>query len=1058
MGAVFFRQFWPEEILLAGGQERRPEVRVTVIVLDLFCPPASFDPAMIASPCCHPLGLALFLISVPTLLAAEAVQFNREIRPILSQKCLACHGPDAGQRKAELRLDVEESAMESAIVAGQPDASELVSRIASEDPDLQMPPADSGHELTSKEIDLFKRWIAQGAPYAAHWSFVPPVRPPSPKVADDAIVQNAIDHFVIARLNAEAIQPAPRATRETLIRRVTLDLTGLPPTPAEVHTFLTDESPSAFEAVVDRLLKSPRFGEHWARYWLDAARYADTNGYQYDLEREQWVWRDWVINAFNTNMPFDQFTIEQIAGDLLPDATDQQKLATAFHRNHPITIEGGVIDEEYRTEYVIDRVVTTSTVWMGLTMVCGRCHDHKYDPVSQKEFYQFFAYFNQVPEKGNSGFAPKLQISSPLRSNELARLEAQLAEATRRVDSLIERIGPDLTVWTTRLANDARNQWQIVVPPTRRSEGGADLVVQDDQSILATGKNAATEMYELIFPVETAIHAIRLEALTHPSFVGGGTGRGSNGNFVLSELEIAAAAKEAPDDFKPQKIAAAEADYSQPHYPVTQAIDGKIDRTGWAVDGNTKRENRSAAFHLAEPVQPGTTANIRVRLYHRYGGKHHIGRMRLSLAAQPASEIPADVSAIVAIASDKRNAAQRLRLREYAIGTFGSEAQRSAIAELRGAQQRQQAIAKTPATMVMQELARPRTTHVLFRGEYDKPRDVVQAGTPVVLPPLPKGAPANRLGLARWLVMPEHPLTARVTVNRFWQRLFGTGIVKTVDDFGSQGQWPSHPELLDWLAVDFVKSSWNVKALLKQIVMSATYCQSSHITSKTLQRDPDNRLLARGPRLRLDAEVIRDSALLAGGLLSEQFGGPSVFPYHPVGLWQEINNRPGYSRTYQQDTGEKLYRRSLYTFWKRTVPPPSMSVFDAPDREFCVVQRSRTNTPLQAFVMLHDPQFVEAARHLGRRMITEGGTTIRQRITFGFQTCMARKPTPAEMRVLTDIVTERLAHYDSNRKSAQQLLDVGDSSPDSSLDPVELAVWTTVGRVLFNLSEFITKG
>jgi hypothetical protein len=1013
---------------------------------------------MPALPRYYSVGFILVLVCTPNLLAADAVRFNRDIRPILSEKCLACHGPDAGKRKAELRLDDQESALESVIVAGQPDESELVSRITSEDPELRMPPVGSGHTLTSLEIELLKRWIKQGARYETHWSYVRPVRPKPPKVAENASVHNAIDHFVLARLHAEAMRSAPQASREILIRRVSLDLTGLPPTLREVRAFLADESPSAFEAVVDRLLKSSRFGEHWARYWLDAARYADTNGYQYDLEREQWVWRDWVINAFNTNMPFDQFTIEQIAGDLLPDATDQQKLATAFHRNHPITIEGGVIDEEYRTEYVVDRVVTTSTVWMGTTMLCGRCHDHKYDPITQKEFYQFFAYFNQVPEKGKNGFAPKLQIDSPLRSSALEKLEGQLAQASRRFDDLTERIAADLDTWTRRISKDVGKQWQIVVPPIRRSEGGADLIVQDDQSILATGKNADTEMYELILPVKSAVHAIRLEALTHASFVGGGTGRGSNGNFVLSEFEIATATADAPDDFQPRKIASAEADYSQANYPVAQAIDGKIDRTGWAVDGNTKRENRSATFHLTDAVTPASAAHIRLRLYHRYGGKHHIGRLRVSLADRPVSKTPADVMAIVEIAANKRNAKQRQRLQAYAIGEFGTTAQRAVIAELGAARQRRQAITKTPATMVMQELAKPRTTRILLRGEYDKPGDVVQAGTPAVLPAVPQGGPANRLGLARWLVMPEHPLTARVTVNRFWQRLFGTGIVRTVEDFGSQGEWPSHPDLLDWLAVEFIESNWNIKALLKKMVMSATYCQSSHITAEQIARDPDNRLLARGPRMRLDAEVIRDSALLASGLLSERLGGPSVFPYHPSGLWQEINNRPGYSRTYKQDVGEKLYRRSLYTFWKRTVPPPSMSVFDAPEREFCVVQRSRTNTPLQAFVMLHDPQFVEAARHLGRRMMTAGGKTDQQRITFGFQACMARSPTKAEMRVMTEIVTERQAHYRENFQSAQQLIGVGDSVPDKSLDPAELAAWTTLGRVLFNLSEFITKG
>ncbi len=1021
------------------------------MVASLFRPPvgARLRSARLAAVC-------LVMMISEMAVAEQELSFNRDIRPLLSEKCFACHGPDASQRKADLRLDVSDAALESAIVAGQPGESELIARIVSDDPDLRMPPPDSGHSLSLVEIDLLRRWIAAGARYESHWAFLPPVKVAPPEVAAD--VTHPIDRFVLARLQREGLQPAPPATREQRIRRVTLDLTGLPPTPDEVARFLADSSPQAWETVVDRLLESPRFGEHWARYWLDAARYADTNGYQYDLEREQWVWRDWVIHAFNSNMPFDQFTIEQIAGDLLPNATAQQKLATAFHRNHPITIEGGVIDEEYRTEYVVDRVVTTSTVWMGLTMLCGRCHDHKYDPVTQKEFYRFFAFFNQVPEKGNNGFAPKLQVASPLQIAALARLDDEVASASQQVAQVIESNPDAVRKWAAQIAGDVQNQWRTVVPAERRSAGGADLVVQEDESILATGKNPTTETYEFILPVEHEVHAIQLEALTHPSFVGGGAGRGSNGNFVLSEFELAVSGEHEPDTFQAVRIASAEADYSQAKYHISQSIDGKIDRTGWAVDGNTKQENRTAVFHLANPIKPDGSSRLRIRLHHKFGGSHHIGRLRFSLADRPVNDVPADVAAVAILEPTKRGADQQRRLAEYAITKYGDAQQQAAVARLRDATARRQTIGKTPATMVMQELAKPRTTHVLFRGEYDKPREPVTAGTPAVLPALPAGVPANRLGLARWLVMPDHPLTARVTVNRFWQRLFGTGLVKTVEDFGSQGQWPSHPELLDWLAVDFVESGWNVKGLLKQIVMSDTYGQSSHLTPQLLQRDPDNRLLARGPRLRLDAEVIRDSALLAAGLLSERLGGPSVFPYHPAGLWQEINNRPGYSRTYQQDSGEKLYRRSLYTFWKRTVPPPSMAVFDAPEREFCVVQRSRTNTPLQAFVLLHDPQFVEAARHLGARMVGEGGTTIDQRIQFGFQTCLARQPTSAEREVLTEVVTQRLAHYRSDPAAARELIDVGESPVDPALDPAELAAWTTVARILFNLSEFITKG
>ena len=999
---------------------------------------------------------SLFLLPMVTASAAEPVRFNRDIRPILSENCLFCHGPDANQRKADLRLDVEEVAKEHAIVAGDVSRSELIARIISTDDDERMPPPESGKQLTLGQIELLKRWVAEGAEYEGHWSFIAPERPQLPQVSDTAWPRSPLDHFILSRLDMEALEPALESDHATWLRRVTLDLTGLPPTVEEVKHFLNDQSDDAFEKVVDRLLQSKRYGEHMARYWLDAARYADTNGYQYDLEREQWVWRDWVIQAFNSNMPFDQFTVEQMAGDLLPDATDEQRLATAFHRNHPITIEGGVIDEEYRTEYVVDRVVTTSTVWMGLTMMCSRCHDHKYDPVSQREFYSFFAFFNNVPERGNNGFNPKLKVESPLQRAESEGLRLELASAERDLNSRLKTSSVQFNEWEAKLTDRVRHQWAVVVPGERRSQGGATLTVQPDQSILASGKNPATEAYELVFDCDVPVYAIRLEALTDPSFVSNSTGRGFNGNFVLSEFQIAIT-KGDSGEFQQVKIAKAEADYSQQNYNITLTIDGKIDRSGWAVDGNTKFENRVAVFTPDRPLLPDVIGKIRLQMHHRYGGSHHIGRFRIALAQHPVQVVPPDVTAIIAKDSAARSKAETARLNEYLAGQSDVPELRTTAARVQRLRDRVTASQAVPATMVMSEMPKPRTTRVLFRGEYDKPRDEVQPDTPAALPPLLEDAPRNRLGLAQWLFPADHPLTARVAVNRFWERLFGTGLVRTTEDFGSQGEWPSHPELLDWLAVDFVESGWDIRRMLKQIVLSATYRQSSRLTPETLARDPDNRLLARGPRMRLDAEVIRDSALFASGLLSDRLGGPSVFPYHPKGLWQEINNRPGYSRTYKQDSGEKLYRRSLYTFWKRTVPPPSMAAFDAPEREFCVVRRSRTNTPLQAFVMLHDPQFVEAARHLAERMLSEGGMTTQDRITFGFQLCYARKPEAAELSILNETVNQRLAQYRDDQDAASRLLSVGDSSPNSAYETVELAAWMSAARVLLNLSEFVTK-
>ena len=1012
-----------------------------------------------------PIALAVLTGAWPGTLFGETIDYARDIQPILSENCYQCHGPDKKARKAKLRLDVREEALADLdgfrpIVPGDPAESEVMVRIQSDDPDEVMPPPKAGKSLSQREIGLLRAWIAEGAKFTRHWAFVPPARPAVPKTAGADWARSPLDHFVLARLEAEGLAPSPEADRATWLRRASFDLTGLPPTLSELAAFLEDSSPQAYEKAADRLLASPRYGEHMARYWLDAARYADTNGYQYDRNRDQWVWRDWVIHAFNTNKPFDRFTVEQIAGDLLPDATDQTRLATGFHRNHPITIEGGVIDEEYRTEYVIDRVVTTSTVWMGLTMICSRCHDHKYDPVSQEDFYRFFAFFNQVPERGLNGFDPRIQVASPLAAGKAGELAGRIAEEEATYRELLRKSGGSgdvLAAWEKKLSTELRGTWSVGVPVQMKSEGGASLQALPDKSVLAGGKNPGTDTYDLLLATKTSrpITAVRLEALTHESLTNGSASRGSNGNFVLSEFEVS---YKLDGEVSKVAIARAEADYEQKGYGIAKAIDGAADRSGWAVDGNTRPENRLAVFTLAKPVPAG--AAVRVRLVQKFGQSHQIGRFRLAVAAGETPPTPLAIQSILEKDGSRRSPAERERLHAYLNQRFGTPELAAVVRRLESLRREQAGATKAvPATMVLAEKPGMRTTHVLDRGEYDKPGNVVEANVPSFFGSLPEGAPADRLALARWLTGKENPLTARVTVNRFWQQLFGTGIVKSSEDFGRQAEWPSHPRLLDWLAVAFVESGWDVKKLLREVVLSATYRQDSRVTPELHGRDPENRLLARGPRLRLDGEVIRDSALLVSGLLKDQIGGPSVYPYHPEGLWLELNNRPGYSRKYPHPRDpDNLYRRSLYTYWKRTVPPPSLATFDAPEREFCLVRRSRTNTPLQAFVLLHDPQFVEAARFLAERMITEGGPSTKDRLRFGFRTVTSRVPTAAELAVLDVSLTARLAQYAGDTEAAANVLAVGAAPRNADLDPAEHAAYTVIARILLNLSETITKG
>lgn len=1019
-----------------------------------------------------PAVLAAGLLFVPNSGSAEenfnlpeTVRFNRDVRTIFSKTCFACHGPDGNKREADIRFDIREAAVALSkdgfrpIVPGKSADSKAFQLITSDDPDEQMPPADFHTQLTPREKAMLKKWIDQGADYEMHWAFIPPTRAATPEVDHVEAVRNPIDNFVIAKLEAQGLAPSPEADRRTLIRRASLDLTGIPPTPDEVNTFLNDPSADAFEKVVDRLLASPRFGEQRARYWLDAARYADTSGYQYDQIRHQWVWRDWVINAFNTNMPFDQFTIEQNAGDLLPDATDQTRLATGFHRNHPITIEGGVIDEEYRTEYVMDRVVTTTTAWMGLTFTCARCHDHKYDPIGQDDFYSFFAFFNSVPERGLNGFDPQAKIKSPLATKGSGELTAKLSAANQALDAALKKSPNLVSTWESQLSQSVDAESRSVQITSIKAGGGTTLTQQDDGSVLASGANPDTQNYQIEFTLgETGTQAIRLEALTDASFVGKSTGRAHNGNFVLSEIKIESAPASS-GEFSPVQIASASADYEQDGYPVAKAIDGSTAGGGWAIDGNSRAANSSAVFTLASGIAKG--ARVRVQLIHDFGTAHCIGRFRLSVPKDGQAPVPANIRSMLAKNSLQRNAAEQTALTRYLALRFGSpDIQQivSGISKLESALAAAQT--DTPNTMIMAEMPKPRQAHVLMRGEYDKPLNdrPVTPNVPKALGGLPADFPQNRLGLAKWLVARENPLTARVNVNRFWSQIFGTGIVKTIEDFGSQGEYPSHPELLDWLAVGFMESGWDMKLLFKAIIMSGTYRQSSRVTPEIHALDPNNRLLAHGPRFRLDAEVIRDSALAVSGLLDETVGGPSVYPYHPQGLWLEINNRPGLSGPYpHSEAPAQLFRRSMYSFWKRTVAPPSMVTFDAPEREYCVVSRSRTNTPLQAFVMLHDPQFVEAARILAERMILYSKVPA-ERLAHGFELCTARLPGEKEIALLTKSLDEHLTLSKSDPESVAKILSIGVTPTNKSIDPEELAAYANIARMLLNLSEFITKG
>jgi hypothetical protein len=1040
------------------------------------------------------LLVAFSLASLVTIGQAQeagkpAPNYNRQIRPLLSDRCYRCHGPDAAERKGGFRLDQRESAIGKAdsgatpIVPGRPEQSELLKRIHATDPDERMPPASLNKPLSAEEKQLLKDWIAAGADYQTHWAFVPPLKPALPEVKNQAWARNAVDHFVLAKLEQAKLTTSSRATKEMLLRRLSLDLIGLPPTISELDAFSANRSPDAFEQNVDRLLASPYFGERVALDWLDASRFADTHGFHIDSGRDMTRWREYVIESFNQNVPYNQFTLEQLAGDLLPSTGDEvrdlrQKIASGFNRNHMINFEGGAIPQEYLTAYIIDRVNTTSTVYLGLTVGCSQCHDHKYDPITQKDFYQLYAFFNAVPESGLDGSkgnaAPFLKTPTTLQQNELARIAARLEAIQKELTGKMPEVDAEQAKWESTAASANKQvEWQIGQKVEAKSRGGAKFKTLDDESLLASGPNPATEVLELNwYAASPRITAIRVETLADDSFTAKGPGRSENGNFVLTSVKLEAAAS-GSDSFTPRKISKAKADFEQENFPVANAIDAAAGG-GWAIHPQVGKDHY-AIFELAEPITSSEAARLKLSLHFESRfGQHQAGRIRVAVTSADnpisGSAPPEKIAKLLGKSKESRNAAEQQELATY-FRQYVSKQLQAKRDELTSLTANQAALESAiPTTMVMQESPNLRPTYLLMRGQYDKPdkNQQVSADVPGFLSPLPAESPKNRLGLAKWIVDPQHPLMSRVTVNRYWQLLFGTGLVKTADDFGSQGEQPSHPQLLDYLATDFVdarssgETSWDVKRLIRQLVTSATYQQTSVASPESRAKDPENRLLSRGPRFRLQAEFIRDQALFAGGLLDRRIGGKSVSPYQPPGLWEELMSRSDNDKwtaqKYTQSHGVDLYRRTMYTFWKRTCPPASLATFDAPDREVCTVKRSRTNTPLQALVSMNDPTYVEASRKFAERVMTRGGKALDEQLTYLFRTVTSRSPTAAEFVVLKNLYARQVSHFRKNPEAAAKLLKVGEAPADGSLDAAELAAWTMTASAVLNTDEALTKG
>jgi hypothetical protein len=965
--------------------------------------------------------------------AAQEPNFNREVRPILAGKCFKCHGPDEKARKADLRLDDRASALD-ALSPGQADASEVLRRVHSADPAETMPPPAVKNALTASEKDILKRWVAAGARYDPHWAFVPVRRPPVPPAPPGAVVRNPIDNFVLAVLAARGLTPSAEADRPTLARRVFLDLIGLPPTPEEVDAFVNDAAPDAYERMVDRLLASPQYGERWARRWLDLARYADTNGYEKDRARSIWLYRDYVVRAMNADVPFDRFTVEQLAGDLLPSPTQEQLIATGFHRNTMLNEEGGIDPLEFRYHAMTDRVAVTGTVWLGLTVGCAQCHTHKFDPISHTEYFRLFAFLNNADE-------PELEVFTPEQERQRDRLRAKLGELEAALPDRVPLAFREkqFAAWLAAERPKA-TAWTVVRPTALDAGPHSKLTVQPDGSVLATGDAEKRDVYTLTLPALPAgVTAVRIEALPHDSLPARGPGRayyeGPKGDFLLSEFVLTA-------DGKAVKVGGSSESAGPTATNAAKAIDGH-QHTGWAT-GQAGVANR-AVFALSEPLT-AKAARLELAFERHYSAS--LGRFRLAVTTKTgakASAHPAEVEELLTVPDARLTAEQRRAL----LAAWAKTAP-----ELKAARDEIDAVRKQlpqpTTTLVFRERPAdfPRETHRHHRGEFLQPKEAVTPGGLAVLPAVPAGAAQNRLTFARWLVAPENPLTARVTVNRQWQAFFGRGLVRTVDDFGYQGDAPTHPALLDWLAAEFAgPGGWSMKKLHRLIVTSATYRQASRATREARSKDAENVWLARGPRVRLEAEQIRDSLLRASGLLSAKMGGPGVFPPQPAGVATEgsYNGQP-----WTPSPGEDRYRRGLYTFTKRTAPFAMSATFDGPSGEACQARREVSNTPLQALTMLNDQVLTEAAQALGRRAVAHPGDAT-AKAAYLFRLALARPAQAEELAVLVHFHAAQRERFATDAARATAAAGPGNGSA------VDRAAWAAVARAVFNLDEFVNK-
>ncbi len=1039
------------------------------------------------------VGMAL----VPSSARAAAnppVDFNRDIRPIFSEHCYACHGPDEHKRKADLRLDVQAEAFRKlksgnhALVAGRVAESTMVERILSTDPEEVMPPAKGGKPLSPAQIGLLRRWVEEGAKWQRHWSFVPPERPVLPGVRDARWPRNELDRFVLARLEKDGIRPAPEADRATLIRRATFDLTGLPPTIEEVDAFLGDKTSGAYERLVDRLLESPHYGERMAANWLDLARYADTSGYHFDGVRFMWLWRDWVIESFNRNQPYDAFTVEQLAGDLLPGATPEQRIATGFCRNNMTNDEGGADPDEYLNKYVVDRVNTLGSVWLGMTVGCTECHDHKYDPMASREFYKLYAFFHNVPEKGldrirTDNPPPRLPVPTAAQAQKLVEADFRLKDAEKTLADRQNELGETQEKWEREsngriLRPVATNDLSWVVTPespgaaTWSGGGAAEWVEATPGRML---KLAGTNWLDL----GPAVALERTNAFSFAAWVriqGDGAvlsrmekGPGYRGFDLLvtdNRLQVHLI------DTWPDRALKVKTKDPLPrdrwlrvivtHDGSGKAAGMRILVNGRARELETERDGLTGTLVTSEPLRIGARSGETVFT----GMVADVRFWRRALTETEArDDLHHGLAPVIAKTGGKRTPEEQEGLDRVYKEVFAVDYLRSTAALEKARRSRDDAFSAIPTTLVMEEMDPPRETHVLVRGDFRNPGERVTAGVPAFLPPLPGDMPANRLALARWLVATNHPLMARVTVNRQIAMFFGNGLVKTLNDFGSQGEWPSHPELLDWLAVQFRDGGpigvgpgvrrevtpWNMKELVRLIVTSATYRQSAAVTAEKLERDRYNRLLSRGPRLRLDAEFLRDNALAVSGLLDPQIGGPSVKPYQPSGIWDGTDSK------YTQDHGDSLYRRGLYVFWRRSAHYPSFATFDAPNREVCTFLRQRTQTPLQSLVLMNDPVYVEAARALAQRVWREEPHDLDRRLVRAFRHTVGRRPQPEELATLRRTYDGQLAAFRADPAAAAALLKVGESPVPTEVPPPDLAAMTAVANVLLNLNETITR-